>query len=104
MELDTCHVGDALEIMREWPDESVQCVVTSPPYWGLRDYGGIEGPYGHEPTLPEYLENMVEVFGEVYRVLRHDGTLWLNMGDCYISSGGAGNFSRALSARALEQP
>ena len=78
----TILVGDALERLRELPDESVQCVVTSPPYWGLRDYG-VDGAYGLEPTLDEYIELMVEVFSEVRRVLRKDGTLWLNLGDVY---------------------
>ena len=81
-------VGDALERLRELPDESVQCVVTSPPYWGLRDYG-VDGAYGLEPTLDEYIELMVEVFSEVRRVLRKDGTLWLNLGDSYAGSWGA---------------
>ena len=69
------------------PDESVHCVVTSPPYWGLRDYG-VHGAYGLEPTLNEYIERMVEVFREVRRVLRKDGQLWLNLGDAYWGSWG----------------
>ena len=66
------------------PSESVQCVVTSPPYWGLRDYG-VQGQLGLEKTPAAYLAQMVGVFEEVRRVLRKDGTLWLNMGDCYIT-------------------
>ena len=66
-------------------DESVQCVVTSPPYWGLRDYGTL-GQLGLEPTPEEYVANMVEVFREVRRVLRPGGTLWLNLGDSYAAS------------------
>ena len=77
--------GNALERLREMPDESVHCVVTSPPYWGLRDYG-VDGAYGLEPTLDEYIERMVEVFREVWRVLRKDGCLWLNLGDAYASN------------------
>lgn len=77
--------GDVLERLREMPDESVQCVVTSPPYWGLRDYG-TEGMIGLEPTLAEHLAKLVEVFDEVRRVLRSDGTLWLNYGDSYAGS------------------
>jgi site-specific DNA-methyltransferase (cytosine-N4-specific) len=67
---------------RELPlsDKSIQCCVTSPPYWGLRDYGH-DGQIGLEPTLAEYLRTMVAVFGEVRRVLRDDGCLWLNMGE-----------------------
>ena len=63
-------------------DQSVHCVVTSPPYWGLRDYG-MNGQLGLEGTPEEYIENMVAVFREVWRVLRDDGTCWMNMGDCY---------------------
>jgi DNA modification methylase len=74
--------GDALACLRGLPDESVHCVVTSPPYWGLRDYG-VEGQIGQEPTPEEYLLKLVEVFREVRRVLRADGTCWLNLGDTY---------------------
>ncbi len=74
--------GDAIEVMRGMEPESVHCVVTSPPYWGLRNYG-MDGAYGLEPTLDEYIANMVEVFREVRRVLRKDGSLWLNLGDGY---------------------
>src|SRR3990167_9073201 len=65
-------------------DGTVHCVVTSPPYWGLRDYG-IPGQLGLERTPEEYVTNLVAVFREVRRVLRDDGTLWLNLGDCYAS-------------------
>lgn len=75
-------VGDALMNLRTLPDESVQCVVTSPPYWGLRDYGA-NGQLGLEATPDLYVATMVEIFREVWRVLRPDGTLWLNMGDGY---------------------
>ena len=76
--------GDALERLREMPDASVQCVVTSPPYWGLRRYG-VEGQLGLEPTPDAYVAKMVEVFREVCRVLRDDGTCWINLGDTYNS-------------------
>jgi DNA modification methylase len=79
--------GDALTDLRKLPDESVQCCVTSPPYWGLRNYG-TEGQLGLEKTPEEYVAKMVEVFREVRRVLRKDGTLWLNMGDSYASGSG----------------
>jgi len=74
---------------RELPlkDECVQCVVTSPPYWGLRDYG-VEGQIGLERTPEEYVSTMVDVFREVWRVLKGDGTLWLNLGDSYAGSWG----------------
>ena len=81
--------GDVIDCLRSLPDACVQCVVTSPPYWGLRDYG-VEGQIGLEPTPEEYVEKMVEVFREVWRVLRDDGTLWLNLGDSYNGSWGAG--------------
>ena len=80
-------VGDCLERLRTLPEESVHCVVTSPPYWGLRDYG-VEGAIGLEPTLQEHLETIVTVFREVRRVLRKDGTLWLNYGDAYTAAQG----------------
>lgn len=75
-------IGDALTVLRTMPDCSVQCVVTSPPYWGLRDYG-VEGQLGLEDTPEQYLADMVAVFAEVRRVLADDGTLWLNIGDSY---------------------
>jgi DNA modification methylase len=76
--------GDALETLSTLPSGSVHCCVTSPPYWGLRDYG-MPGQLGLEPEPEDYVENMVAIFREVRRVLRDDGTLWLNMGDCYIT-------------------
>ena len=77
--------GDAIDVMRGMEPESVHCCITSPPYWGLRSYG-VDGAYGLEPTLDEYIERMVEVFREVRRVLRKDGTCWLNLGDAYAGS------------------
>lgn len=83
----TIHHGDCLTVLRErFADESVQCCVTSPPYWGLRDYG-VEGQLGLEKTPEEYVAKMVEVFREVRRCLKDDGTLWLNLGDSYAGSG-----------------
>lgn len=76
--------GDCLEVMKEMPDNSIHCCVTSPPYWGLRDYG-VEGQLGLEKTPEEYVQKMVDLFREVKRVLRDDGTLWLNLGDSYAS-------------------
>jgi len=74
--------GDCLEVLRTLPDESVNCCVTSPPYYGLRDYG-IDGQIGLEETPDEYIGKLVAVFHEVKRVLRSDGTLWVNIGDTY---------------------
>jgi DNA modification methylase len=76
--------GDAIKTLRGMPAESVQCVVTSPPYWGLRDYG-VKGQIGLEDSLQEFLARLVAVFEEVRRVLRPDGTCWVNMGDCYVT-------------------
>lgn len=78
--------GDSLEVLKATPDCSVQCCVTSPPYWGLRDYG-VDGQLGLEKTPEEYVAKMVEIFREVRRVLKADGTLWLNLGDSYAGSG-----------------
>ena len=82
----TILTGDWVDRLRSLPDESVHCCVTSPPYWGLRDYG-IAGQLGLENTPEEYVAKMVEGFREVRRVLRDDGTLWLNLGDSYTSGG-----------------
>ena len=79
--------GDVRERLTELPDASVQCCVTSPPYWGLRDYG-IDSQLGLEPTPDAYVASIVAVFREVRRVLRDDGTLWLNVGDSYCGGGG----------------
>jgi len=84
--LGTLYCGDCLEVMREMPENSIQTCVTSPPYWGLRDYG-VDGQLGLEKTPEEYVSKMVEIFQEVKRVLHNDGTLWLNLGDSYAVSG-----------------
>ncbi len=80
-------IGDCRERLAELPDASVHCCVTSPPYFGLRDYGHA-GQMGIEPTPDEFVAGMVEVFRDVRRVLRDDGTLWLNIGDSYASGRG----------------
>jgi site-specific DNA-methyltransferase (cytosine-N4-specific) len=82
--------GDALAMLKTLPAVSAQMCVTSPPYWGLRDYG-ISGQLGLEPTVDLYVNHIVEIFREVRRVLKDDGTLWLNMGDCYATGGGKAN-------------
>lgn len=85
----TLHQGVALAVLQTLPAESVNCVVTSPPYYGLRDYGELE-QYGTEETPQQYVAVMRAVFAEVYRVLAMDGTLWLNLGDTYAGKGNAG--------------
>ena len=96
--------GDALQVLQRLPSESVQCVVTSPPYWGLRDYNTPE-QIGLEPTLPQFINRLLGIFAEVRRVLRPDGIFWLNIGDGY-TSGNRGwrapdkkNPARAMSVR-----
>ena len=84
LELNKIYNMDCLEGLKQLPDNSINCCVTSPPYWGLRDYG-VEGQLGLESTPEEYVAKMVEVFREVKRVLRDDGTLWLNLGDSYYN-------------------
>jgi DNA modification methylase len=90
--------GDCREVLRTLPESSVHCVVTSPPYFGLRDYG-VEGQIGLEQTPDEYVAKLVDVFREVRRVLRDDGTLWLNLGDSYAGGNSTGKW-REGSARA----
>jgi len=90
--------GDCLTVLKTLSDGSVNTCVTSPPYWGLRDYG-VDGQIGLESTPEEYVARMVEVFREVKRVLRDDGTLWLNLGDSYMGGGG-GNYGDGLSVQA----
>ncbi|WP_057380199.1 DNA-methyltransferase [Pseudomonas aeruginosa] len=80
-------VGDCLDALRAMPDQSFHCCITSPPYFGLRDYG-MPGQIGLEQTPAEFVSRLVEVFREVRRVLRDDGTLWVNMGDRYASIAG----------------
>lgn len=85
----TLLTGDAVEQMRTLPNGSVNCVVTSPPYYGLRDYGGLHGQIGLESSPAEYVTALAAVFAEVHRVLADDGTLWLNLGDSYASPPGS---------------
>lgn len=92
MELNKVYLGDALETIKTFPDESIDCVVTSPPYFNLRDYG-TAGQIGLEDTPEAYIARLTEVFAEVLRVLKPTGTLWLNIGDSYAVSGkGAGKY------------
>jgi DNA modification methylase len=96
-------IGDVRERLKELPDQSVNCCVTSPPYWGLRDYGN-DGQIGLEQDPDDFIAELVTVFREVRRVLRDDGTLWLNIGDSYSGSGKgtAGNLGKKHNERHLE--
>ena len=101
--------GDIAEILPRLPDSCVQCVVTSPPYWGLRDYG-LDGQIGHEPTLAGYIHKLTSVFAGVRRILKPNGILWLNIGDGF-TSGNRGwrasdkkNPNRAMSVRPDNPP
>lgn len=98
------YLGDVSEQLRELDPESVQTIVTSPPYWALRDYG-IPGQIGLESTPEEYVAKMVEVFREVWRVLRTDGTLWLNLGDSYAfnTKGSGGTSKKSLAGMRFSQ-
>ncbi len=89
--IDTILNGDVIDMLRTLPDQSVNTCVTSPPYWGLRDYG-VDGQLGLEKTPDEYVAKMVRVFQEVKRVLKDDGTLWLNLGDSYCGTGSKGDY------------
>ncbi|MGY4990922.1 DNA-methyltransferase [Streptomyces nigrescens] len=86
----TLYLGDALDVLSHMPDQSADCIVTSPPYYGLRDYG-VPGQYGLEDSPEDYVDTLAAVFAEAYRVLADDGTLWLNLGDSYSTGQGALN-------------
>lgn len=90
--------GDCIEMMRKLPEKSVDCCVTSPPYFGLRDYG-VSGQIGLENTPEQFIVRLVDVFREVKRVLKDDGTLWINMGDSY-AGGGGGNYNKTGISKA----
>ena len=91
MELNTIIQGSALSVLRSMPDESIDCCITSPPYWGLRDYG-VEGQLGMETSFYEFIEKLCTIFDEVKRILKKEGTCWINLGDTY-SSKPVGNFN-----------
>lgn len=91
-DLEVLH-GDALEQLRLLPAGLARTCVTSPPYWGLRDYG-VGGQVGLEASPEEWCARLVEVFGEVRRILADDGTLWLNVGDCYAGNAGGGQWAK----------
>ncbi len=80
--------GNALEELKTLPEKSINMLMTSPPYWALRDYG-VDGQLGLEPTFDQYISKLCDIFDEVKRVLRDDGTCWVNLGDTYGGSGGS---------------
>ena len=88
MEVNKIICGNTLSVLKTLPDESINCCVTSPPYWGLRDYG-VKGQLGLEKTFEEYISKLCDIFDEIKKVLRKDGTCWVNLGDSY-SGGGRG--------------
>ena len=96
--------GDAREALKDLPDDTFKCVITSPPYWGVRDYG-VSNQIGAEPNLNDYINDLVKVFSEVRRILKPDGTFWLNIGNTYTSGGrkwrqeDSKNRGRAMSYR-----
>ena len=85
LKLNTIYNGDALEVLKKMPSESIDMCITSPPNWGLRDYG-IEGQLGNEETYKEYLLKLSDVFKEVKRVLKKKGSCWVNIGDVYYKN------------------
>ena len=91
----TILVGDVLDRLRALPDESMQCVVTSPPYWGQRDYG-VAGQIGLEATPEEYVDNLSAVFSTVRRACSPSSQLWLNLGDKWASGGNGGGGSLSI--------
>lgn len=84
IEINKVYEGDCVATMKTWPDEFVDCVVTSPPYFNQRDYG-VEGQFGNEKTPEEFVENLVNVFKEVKRIIKPEATVWLNLGDSYYN-------------------
>ena len=93
-ELNKIYAGDALEVLRELPAEFVDCIVTSPPYYGLRNYG-VDGQIGLEESPEHYIKRLTDVFMECHRVLKKEGTMWIVIGDSYAGSGrGVGNVNK----------
>lgn len=96
--------GDIRNVIYDIPTESVQCVITSPPYWGVRDYN-VEGQIGAEPEIDQYINDLVSIFSQIRRILKTDGTFWLNIGNTYTSGGrkwrqeDSKNKGRAMSYR-----
>ena len=88
IELNKIYCGDSLDILKKFPDKFIDCVVTSPPYWALRDYK-IKGQLGLEPDFDDYINKLCNIFDEIKRVLKDEGTCWVNIGDTYYTKSGA---------------
>ena len=86
LELNKIYCGDSLEVLKTFPNESIDCCVTSPPYWGLRNYQ-MDDQLGLEPKFEEYIKNLQSIFNEIYRILKNIGTCFVNLGDTYGGSG-----------------
>ena len=86
LKLNHIYQGNSLEVLRKMPSKCINMCITSPPYWGLRDYRR-EGQLGMEKTPVEYINNLCDVFDETYRVLKDEGSLWVNLGDTYVNKG-----------------
>ncbi|MFJ7647733.1 DNA-methyltransferase [Lysinibacillus sp. NPDC097279] len=97
LELNSIYQGHCLEVLKKIPNESVNTVVTSPPYWGLRDYG-VDGQIGLESSVDEYVSALADVFSEVKRILKNNGTVWLNLGDAYAGSSRGRNSNGKVNA------
>src|SRR3989337_3228258 len=99
IELNKIICGDSLSVLKTFPDDFVDCVITSPPYWNLRDYN-VEGQLGLEPTFQEYIQKLCDIFDEVKRVLKKEGTVFVNLGDTYYGGGNnRGNSEENLSEK-----
>jgi site-specific DNA-methyltransferase (cytosine-N4-specific) len=112
MELNKVYNEPCLETLKRMPDGFLDCVITSPPYWQLRDYG-YKGQWGMEPTYQEYLEHLWQMMDEIYRVLKPEGTVWINLGDTYSSNrwsntksttGKSGNYADILTTKNISEP
>lgn len=97
MEVNKIIEGNALQMLKTLPDKSIDCCITSPPYWGLRDYGHDE-QLGNEKTFKEFIDNLCNIFDEIKRVLKDEGTCFVNLGDTYAGSGGWSEFKETWGA------
>lgn len=95
MDLNKIYIGDTLEVLKQFPDESIDMCITSPPYWNLRDYG-VQGQLGNEKTFEEYLDKLQAIFNEVYRVLKKEGSCYVNIGDVYSNNRSIGVKKQSL--------